>query len=225
MSAETRRQHKTTKQNETTNHDDERKMPAIPVREEEDDEALSRATTLTQNSVAGEIPPTDMADVEIATSVLVIRRATRSLGLIVTAVDGRRVDDDTVNRILGEAEDENNDSYASCSVYHPELNQDDDEVFPASPMREILLRNRSVGVDLPAPVVDPPSLPGCAVAQGRGRFRGRVCQAVVRGPVVDPPSLPAFAVARGRGRRGGRAGPAVVRGHGRVLRRAPTLPE
>jgi hypothetical protein len=61
MLAETRRQHETTNQNETTNHDDERKLPAIPVREEEDDEALSRATNLTQNSVAGAIPPTNTA--------------------------------------------------------------------------------------------------------------------------------------------------------------------
>jgi hypothetical protein len=131
MSAETRRQHETMNQNETTNHDDERKMPAIPVREEEDTEALSQATTLTKNSVAGAIPPTDMADVEIATSVPVVCRATRSLGLIVTDVDGGRVDDDTVDRILSEDEDENDDSYASCSVYHPELNQDDDEECPA----------------------------------------------------------------------------------------------
>jgi hypothetical protein len=158
-----------------------------------------------------------MADVEIATSVPVVRRATQSLGLIVTAVDGGRVDDDTVDRILGEADDEHDDSYASCSVYHPELNQDDDKKCPASPIREILIHNRSVGVDLPAPVVDPPSLPAFAVARDRGRFRGRVGQAVARGPVVEPPSLPAFAVARGICRRGGRAGPAVVRDHGRVL--------
>jgi hypothetical protein len=155
MSAETRRQRETTNQNKATNHDDERKMPAIPVCEEEDDEVFSRATTLIQNSVAGAIPPTDMMDVEIATSVPVVRQATRSLGLIVSAVDGGRVDDDTVDRILGEAEDENDDSYASCSVYHPELNRDDDEECPASPMRDILLLSRSVGVDLPAPVVDP----------------------------------------------------------------------
>jgi hypothetical protein len=67
-----------------------------------------------------------MADVEITTSVPVVRRTTRSLGLIFTTVDGGRVDDDTVDRILGEAEDEKDDSYASCSVYHPEINQDDD---------------------------------------------------------------------------------------------------
>jgi hypothetical protein len=214
MSAETRRQHETMNQNETTNHNDERKLPAIPVREEEDDEALSQATTLTQNSVAGAIPPTDTANVEIVTSVPVVCQATQSLGLIVAVIDGCRVDDDTVDQILGEAEDENDDSYASCSVYHPELNQDDDEECPASPMRYILLRNRSVGVDLPAPVVDPPSLPVFAVARGRGQCRGRAGQASMCGPVVEPPSLPVFAVARGRGRRGG-----LFRG------RAPTLPE
>jgi hypothetical protein len=155
----------------------------------------------------------------------VVLQAARSLGLIVTAVDGCRVDDDTVDLILGEAEDENYDSYASCSGYHPELNQDDDEEFPASPMREILLRNRSVGVDLPVPVVDLPSLPAFTVARGRGRCRGRAGQAVVHGPVVEPPSLPAFSVARGRGRRGRRAGTTAVRGRGRVCGRAPTLPE
>jgi hypothetical protein len=73
---DTRRQHETTNQNETTNHDDERKLPAIPVRKEEDDEALSRATTLTQSSVTGEIPPTITMDVNIATSVPVFHRAT-----------------------------------------------------------------------------------------------------------------------------------------------------
>jgi hypothetical protein len=52
--AETRRQH------ETTNQDDDRKLPGLPVPEGEDDEALSRATTLTQNSVAGAIPPAIM---------------------------------------------------------------------------------------------------------------------------------------------------------------------
>jgi hypothetical protein len=128
MLAETRRQHKKTNQNETTNHDDETKLPAKPVREEEDNEALSRATTLTQMSVTGAIPPTITMDVEIATSVPVVCRATRSLGLIVTDVDGCRVDDDTGDRIFDEAEDENDDAYASCSVYHPpELNQDDDQ--------------------------------------------------------------------------------------------------
>jgi hypothetical protein len=125
MSAETGRQHKTMNQNETTNHDDERKMPAIPVHKEEDDEALSRATTLTQNSVAGVIPPAYMVDMEIDTNAPVVRRATRSLGLLVTDADGGRLYDDTVDRILGEAKDENDDSYASCSVYQPELNQDD----------------------------------------------------------------------------------------------------
>jgi hypothetical protein len=180
MSAETRRQHEKMNQNETTNHNDERKLPAIPVCGEEDYEALSRATTLTQSSVTGAIHPTDTTNVEIATSVPVVRRAARSLGLIVTAVDGCRVDDDTVDRIVGEAEDENDDSYASCSVYHPELNQDDEEC-PASPMREILLRNRSVGVDLPAPVVAPLSLPAFAVARGTGQRGGRAGQAVVRG--------------------------------------------
>jgi hypothetical protein len=181
MSAEIRRQHETTNQNETTNHDGERKLPVIPVREEENDEALSRATTLAQNSVAGAIPPIDMADVDIATSVPVVRRVTQSLGLIVTVVDGGGVDGDTVDRILGEAEDENGDLYASCSVYHPELNQDDDEECPASPMREILLRNRFVGVDFPAPVVDPPSLLAFTVAQGRGRCLGCAGQAVMHG--------------------------------------------
>jgi hypothetical protein len=124
---ESTRNNETTNQNKTTNHDDERKLPVIPVREEEDDEALSRATTITQKSVAGKILPTDTADVEIATSVPFVRRATQNLGLIVTAVDGCRVDDDTVDRILGEAEDENDDSYSSCSVYRPELNQDNGE--------------------------------------------------------------------------------------------------
>jgi hypothetical protein len=181
MSAETQRQHETTNQDEIINHDDERKLPAIHVRDEEDDKALSRVTTLTQSSFTGAIPPTDMTDVNIATSVPVLCRATRSLGLIVTAVDGCRVDDDTVDLILGEAEDENDDSYASCSVYHPRLNQDDDDECPASPMRDILLRNRSFGVDLPAPVVDPPSLPAFAVARGRGRRGGFASQAVVRG--------------------------------------------
>jgi hypothetical protein len=76
MSADTRRQHETTNQNKTTNHDDERKLPAIHVHEEEYDKTLSRATTLTQSSVTGEIPPTDMTDVEIATNVPVVRRAT-----------------------------------------------------------------------------------------------------------------------------------------------------
>jgi hypothetical protein len=71
--AEIRRQHETANQNETTSHDDERKLPAISVCEEEDDKALSRPTTLTQNSIAGEIPPTNTADLEIATSVPVVR--------------------------------------------------------------------------------------------------------------------------------------------------------
>jgi hypothetical protein len=62
-------------------------------------------------------------------------------------------------------------------------------------MRDILLRNRSVGVGLPAPVVDPPFLPAFTVARGGGPCRGRAGQAVVRGPVVEPPSLPAFDVA------------------------------
>jgi hypothetical protein len=97
--------------NEKTNHDDDRKLPAIPVREEEDDKALSRATTLTQSSVTGEIPPTITTDVEIATNVPVVCRATISLGLIFTAGDGCRVDDDTVDRILDKTEDENDDSY------------------------------------------------------------------------------------------------------------------
>jgi hypothetical protein len=57
--------------------------------------------------------------VEIATSVQVVCQATRSLELSVTAVDGCRVDDDIVDQILGDVEDENDYSYASCSVYHP----------------------------------------------------------------------------------------------------------
>jgi hypothetical protein len=191
MLAETRCKHK------TTNQDDGRKLPGVPFPKEEDDKYISRAATLTQISVTGAIPRTITMDEAIATNVPVVRRARRSIGLIVTSVDDCRVDDDKVHRILEKADDENDYSYASCSVYHPpELNHDDDEESPASPMIEISLRNRSIGVNLPAPVVDPPPLPA-SIDVGRAS----------------------------RGRGGGHADRCVARGRGRVRGHVPSLPE
>jgi hypothetical protein len=68
------------------------KLPALAVQNGEDDEVLSRATTLTQNtvatgSVAGAIPPAVMMNLTVATSLLVIHRATRSLGLLILAIE------------------------------------------------------------------------------------------------------------------------------------------
>jgi hypothetical protein len=77
-----------------------------------------------------------MKNLAVATIVPVVCRATLSIGLIVIDIDGLWVDDDTVNRILDEADDENDASYASGSVFHPsDENHDDDEESPISPMR------------------------------------------------------------------------------------------